>query len=224
MSHNEFERKAREAFHELNEQDLAEAMQARERVWNALNSKTKKYRRYWGLLWFLLGLLLAIGGMCFKNMLSSKVQNTDIPIAKSEITKNWEIELKSIRNEMADLKQKYQVKNQMFDSLTLQHQKLFAELQGIASSEMNSSSHTVQIQYEKDTIYVTKVNTEVVEKIKTLRDTVFIEVPIMEIEDDLMTAIDSDLEKNGTTKENKSNGKYKRTSVQFNFRNNLSNK
>ena len=227
MSHSGFEDRAKNAFDNLEDQDIAKSLQAKERIWKTLNVERKKPRTYQGLIWFLLGLMLALGAIFLKDKFFDRSSNQEVPIVQNESEMDWLIEINKIKSTMTDLETKYKTKSDQFDSLNHENLKMLGQIQNLITQQHNKNFATTQIKYVTDTIYATKIEKEIVERQVVLKDTIFIEVPIVQNDEELMTDISSDpnlsIDKPKKSKD-KSSKRNKPTSVQFNFNNSIHNK
>jgi len=210
MDHKEFDSKAREALEGMDEHDIDQAMRVKESVWESLDVNNKKRGKFKGIIWFLLGLLLATGGYFLKELIFA---DSDVPsaiIAKNELSSSWEVQLKELEKRIVDMDRKYEEKNSLIDSLNFQNKKLRNELHLMASVNSKNASPITQNVYIKDTIYLTEFKENTVELEKIIRDTVFIEVPISPENEELMTD-NSNNPVRGLKRD-------KPRSIQFNFR------
>ncbi len=225
MSHSEFDKKAREVFDHMDDHDLAKAMQAKERIWDTMGVKTNRSKRYRGLLWFLLGILLALGSVYLGNRIFNVEPISEVPFAQKLKDQDWQLEMKEIKSAMANLEQRYGAKSALFDSISRENQKLLAQLNRLIAQSQNQEYAGVQIEYVTDTIYTTKIEKEIVEQEIIVRDTIFIEVPIVQDENDLIADLGITDTPNKTKKERDRSSKKKRpSSIQFNFNNSIEDK
>ncbi len=216
MSHKEFDSNIKGAFEKMEEHESAHAMRTKEDIWESLEINAKKPIRFNGLVWFLLGLLLAIGGFFLKELIFAPKTETQVLYADNDSTKEWEVQLKKLENKIAIMSQQFEDKNSLIDSLSLQNQNLYRELQMMASIDSKITPSLSQSEYVKDTIYVTEIKEQILELEKIVRDTVFIEVPILQEGEELMTDV--------TNKPEQGLKKDKPRSIQFNFRKSKSEK
>jgi len=121
--------------------------------------------------------------------------------------------------QIEDIGQKYEEKSALLDSLSTQNQNLQNELKLLAAGDNNSTAN-IQIQYVKDTVYLTEIKEKPVEIKKIIKDTVYIEVPVMTESEELMTDINNPLESNNEKRPNIADYSKKDNprSIQFNFR------
>ena len=223
MSHSEFDNKARDAFDEMNDQDIVKAIEARERVWQNVDTSPKKRKSYRGLIWFLIGLLLAWGALYLKENVFETKKSPDVLMAHAEDDKQWRAELQQIKNAMASLEKKYTSKSASLDSMGRENQKLLDRIEDLVLQTEKSDFAEVRVQYVTDTVYTTKVEKQIVELEKVLRDTVYIEVPVFQGEDELMSDVSDPLD-SINDKPKKTDKKKKPASIQFNFSNTAKNK
>lgn len=228
MSDKKFNKVIKEAFDEMDAHDLAQAMYTKEDIWNSLKVNKKQPRKFNGLLWFIMGLLLALGVLFLKEMIF-EYENSgrqDTIIADTGKQNQWEAQLELMEKKIEEMGQKYEEKSALLDSLNIRNQYLQNELKMLASAGDNPITD-VQIQYVKDTIYLTEIKEKQVEVKQVIKDTIYIEVPVMIEGDELMTDINSNLE---TIIDKKAKGtgsprkKDNPRSIQFNFRKDNSDK
>lgn len=209
MSRKKLDSKLSEAFEEMEDQDIEIAMASKEKIWNTLQVNKKKKKKVGGWFWFCLGLLLAIGGMFVKHWTIDTPQSPKIPIAETQKPNALESKLNEMEAKILALDTKYANSIQQIDSLTLSNQELKNQLSDLRSANRLVTAKNASIQYVSDTIYLTKYETEIIEREKIIRDTVMIEVPVFQEEEELMTEASAHEDVKNPSKP---------TSIQFNFK------
>ena len=214
MHPDKFEAKMKDMFSSMDEQDSAEALARKEKIWAAVNQEEKSRPNH--KLWWLLLLvpLLFFAGWFSKSSPTTQPppNKTDIPIANNQEKAAAESELKAL----SALKAQLSDTQKRLDALLKAHTDLSLELDTYKNRTSVSRSEKVEYVRQTDTIYLTRkeVDQRVVEKI--VRDTVFIEVPteLLEPISTVESTLDSQLPKNQDLKKVK---KERRSSIQFNF-------
>ena len=213
MHPDKFEAKMKDMFGSMDEQDSAEALARKEKIWAVVNPEEKgrpNHKLWWLLL--LVPLLFFAGWFSKSSPTTQPPPNkTDIPIANNQEAAA-EPELKALSALEAQLTDT----QKRLDALLKAHTDLSIELDTYKNNSSAGLSNRVEYIRQTDTIYLTRkeVDQRVVEKI--VRDTVFIEVPteLLEPISTVESTLDSQLPKNEDIKKVK---KERRSSIQFNF-------
>jgi len=222
MNQKKLDSKLKGAFEEMDDHDIVEAMKSKEDIWDSLklDKKGKKKKKIGGWFWFCLGLLLAIAAMYLNSEVFKTEQNPKTPIAEIENSQQWESKLLAMESKISSLESEYKQSNDFIDSLNLANQILQKKLNKMISQNTYASVRSNEILVVTDTVYLTKYEKEIVEFEKIIRDTIVIEIPVIQKEEELFSEVGYRMEgssKNNKTKENAKN-KSKPSSIQFNFR------
>ncbi len=225
---NKFDKKIQSLLDKTSDSESKEMTNRKENIWASLDinqaaygEKQEERKRNLGWLWFLLGMLLSVGGMYFQNKLEVKpVEKPQLVDAReNDISKNIATQLETLKIELADIKSVMHEKSIMIDSLQESNQALQLALNYKLNNQQATA--TASIEYIRDTIYKTQIKEQqvVVEKLveKVIRDTVFIENGALETLP--MVELDAEPEETMTTStEPVINPKCSKRSVQFNFK------
>lgn len=223
---NKSDKKIRSLLDKTSESMNREMASRKENVWASLEINQaaeiqKNQNRNLGWLWFLVGILLSMGGLYLQKQIVEKpVAQPPLVDAKMvDISNDLTAQIETFKTELADIKSMMRQKNTMIDSLQKSNKALQLAFNSKAVKQQTKATAT--IEYRRDTIYKTQIKEQqvIVEKLveKIIRDTVFIEhtpletLPFVELED----APDETMT---TSTEPVINPKCSKRSVQFNFK------
>ena len=212
MSQDRLDKKIKDIFGTMDDHDHKEALARKENVWQAIHPSKDKKNSKKTILILLLGALLFLAGWFLRNAYINHFEAPKME-QKDELVPN------QVNQQLiAQMKTRLDSQEQQLDSLLEANKILFAEL--TATNKVNSVSKTPQTKintiYVKDTVYVTeiKIEQQIVDRI--IKDTIRIEVPIIEYAQPTADATNNvDTKNNNTgdqTAELTSPG-----SIQFNF-------
>jgi hypothetical protein len=211
MSQDDMDDKVKNIFGYLDEQDLLAALESKENVWAKVQQrKQKKKTNQWWLLLFLGGILFAAGWFLGLSQVKEsvpqdkKIQEQSIPYVDLEIALN--------RAESFLISQQ-----KSLDSLQVLNASLSESL--TAGSQNNNPAADQKLAEHqtiilRDTIFLTKVEQRIVEKI--IRDTIILELPIKEEIEAFVDLSENKPEAN-EDEAPKTNRAAPPSSVQFNF-------
>ena len=197
----------------MDDHDQDEALARKENVWQAINSKKEKKKSKKGLLLLLLGLLLFLTGWFLRNAFINHSESPKIEVEDNLLPNQKTQQL------IAQMKTRLDSQEQQLDSLLEANKILFAEL--TATNKTNRGSKTTQTKintiYVKDTVYVTEVKIEqqIVDRI--IKDTIRIEVPIIEYAQPTAAAASNEDSKNNNTDDQTAELTTTPGSIKFNF-------
>ena len=212
MHPDNFEDKMKDLLSSMDEQDSAEALARKEKIWVSISSNEKK--KSGSKLWLLL-LLIPFGFVASwllkpaqftKNEQPKKVE-TIAPLP-SELEKDYKLMMANTNLQLATTQKS-------LDSIRMAYLDLVEELDSYRKQLANETFASTETIVLRDTIYLTKkeVKQRIVEKI--IRDTVIIELPVEPLLPLVTEVADSE---NSPTLQNRDNTKKeKRSTVQFNF-------
>ena len=213
MRQENLNNKIKDLFSSMDDYDQKEALTRKEDVWQAVHPyKEKKKGRQWLLILLLCSLFFGAGWFL-------KYKNTT-PAESPKIEQQDKIlPTKTNQLPIAQMKMKLNFKEQQLDSLMEVNRILSAELTALddRSNAVNESETKNNTIYVRDTFYIVEVKVEqqLVERI--IKDTILIEVPVIEkVQATMMEASVAESKKNGSN--NKTEEKTETpTSIQFNF-------
>lgn len=220
MSHKNFDKKTRSILNNMNDIDHTEALSRKEEVWNSLDINSKKSKSYRWLVWLLLGLISIIGGTFLINEYSNTEKSPEVLIAKAEVIQEFELQINDLKDQLNEMKLQYASKDEVIDSLHSVNKEMYHKIQTVASQEnLGSLSEVVTINV-RDTIYLKEFKKEEIVRERVIRDTVYIEIPVLNDDNELMAENNtSERMSTGSFSADKGNSKSKKrpASIQFNF-------
>jgi len=213
MRQENLNNKIKDLFGSMDDYDQEEALIRKEQVWQAIHPyKEKKKGRQWLLILLLCSLFFGAGWFL-------KYNNTT-PAASPKIEQQDKIlPTKTNPLPIAQMKMQLNFKEQQLDSLMKVNRILSAELTTMDNKRnvLSESETKIKTIYVRDTFYIVEVKVEqqIVEKI--IKDTILIEVPIIEkVQTTIIEASVAESKKNGSNDKTIEKTETP-TSVQFNF-------
>lgn len=215
MSQDNLDKKIKTLFGSMNDPDLNEALLRKEAIWQSVHPNKEKKKDYKILLILLLGLACASAGWFLRNLNANQSTPTLL------VSKDTDLSIKANDLAIAEIKTQLDLKEKQLDSLSNANKILANELSALVNTMMTAKTKKIEKKtvYLRDTFYIKEIQIEqqIVEKV--IKDTILIEVPIMEEIQATMAEANSDDLKNISNKDQNTKETTPSASIQFNFSN-----
>jgi len=213
MSQDRLDKKINDIFESMDDHDQKEALARKETVWQSIHPHENKKRGKNGILILLLGALLFLAGWFLRNIYTNQIQPVKIE-NQEEVKQN-----QGNQQLIAQMKTQLNSKEQQLDSLMEANKLLFAELAETdkTNSDLNKTQTKINTIYVRDTVYITEVKIEqqIVDRI--IKDTIRIEVPIIEYDQPTAAAANNADSNNNKNDDQTAELTNTPGSIQFNF-------
>jgi len=214
MNQDSMDNKIKNSFDSLDEQDLSIARDAKERIWSKVEpKKQKKKGNQWWLLLLLGGLLFTAGWFLSPSQTIESTPNLPDK-APAQLSPDSALQMALI-----ETKSFLNIKQLTLDSLQALNVSLSERLLVMSQNKDRGLDQQLEKRSTiiRDTIYLTQVKVEqkIIEKI--IRDTIFLEIPSIQVNDEPMADVGEKLSKEQTAEEPIDEKSTLPSSVQFNF-------
>lgn len=213
MRQDNLDNKIKDIFGSMDDNDQQEALGRKENVWQAVApvKEKKKYKRW--LLILLIGTLLFAAGWFMRDTNSRNLKSPQFEQQDYLLTD------KTNQLAIANMEKQISFKEQQLDSLLKANNILSSKLTAMANNSraIDLTEKKINTIYVRDTLYVTKVKVEQQIVEKTIRDTILIEVPIIQNGQPVMAEANVKAPKKVPNPEQTAEIIKTPSSIQFNF-------